>query len=349
VLRDHAIGLVQAVMPQPSTAEVDAAMLAAMSEAHRLGLTGVHDFRIGDAGESRNAWRTWQRLHAAGRLRLRVWMMLDGALLDEAIALGLHSGFGDDWLRVGGVKYFADGSLGARTAWMLEPYRDGGVGLPLTPMAELADAIRRADAAGLTVGIHAIGDRAIRELLEVFGEVLPAGASRGGALPHRIEHVQHSTPQDLARLGRLGLAASMQPLHMADDLALVEQTLGPRGAWSYAWRAVLAGGAALAFGSDCPVASPNPFLGIHAAVTRQRADGSPPGGWYAQQRLSVAEAVAAYTAGPAQITGQWARQGSLSPGKLADLIVLDRDIFAIPPSEIPGTQVVMTVAAGETR
>lgn len=347
VLRDHAIGLVQAVIPAPSAADVDAALRAAMKQAHRLGLTGIHDFRIGAAAESRAAWHTWQRLHAAGQLSLRVWLMLDGSLLDEAIALGLRSGFGDDWLRVGGVKYFADGSLGARTAWMLEPYRDGGVGLAVTPPSELVAAIRRADAAGLTTAIHAIGDRAIRQLLNAFSEALPEGLARGCTLPHRIEHVQHSTAQDLARLGRLGLAASIQPLHMADDLALVEQALGSRGQWSYAWRALLDGGALLAFGSDCPVASPNPLLGIHAAVTRQRSDGSPPGGWHLQQRLSVAEAVAAYTSGPAQLTGQGAQQGSLAAGKLADLVVLDRDIFAVPAQEIATTQVTMTMVAGK--
>ncbi|MEI2692432.1 MAG: amidohydrolase family protein [Anaerolineae bacterium] len=174
VLRDRAIDLVDAVLPQPGAVEIAAAMRDAMAEAHRLGLTGIHDFRIGDASESRGAFEVWQRLHAAGELRLRVWMMIGGELLDEAIRLGVRSGFGDDRLRIGAVKYFADGSLGARTAWMLEPYADGGLGLPVTSMAELASAIRRGAAAGLPVAIHAIGDRAVRELLDVFSEILPA-------------------------------------------------------------------------------------------------------------------------------------------------------------------------------
>lgn len=345
VLRDHAIELVQAVLPAPDTATVDAAMRSAIAAAHRLGLTGIHDFRIGDAAESRDALHTWQRLHAAGDLALRVWLMLDGTLLDEVVQLGLRSGFGDDLLRIGGLKYFADGSLGARTAWMLEPYNDGGTGLPVVPMAQLADAIRRADAAGLTVGIHAIGDRALRELLDVFSKALPA--HRVATLPHRIEHVQHSTAPDLLRLGQLGLVASVQPVHLADDLPLVEEALGPRGQWSYAWRTLLAGGAVLALGSDCPVASPNPFWGIQAAATRQRRDGSPAGGWYPEQCLTVAEAVAGYTHGPAYASGQLHQQGSLTPGKLADLIVLDRDIFALPPQEIGATAVTMTVFGGQ--
>jgi hypothetical protein len=353
VLRDQAMERLDAVLPQPTEAEIDAAMRDAIAEAHRLGLTGVHDFRIGDAAESRGAFQTWQRLHAAGDLRLRVWMMFDGTLLDEAIALGLRSGFGDDWLRIGGAKYFADGSLGARTAWMLEPYNDGGSGLPVVPMAELAGAIQRGAAAGLPVGIHAIGDRAIRELLDVFSEVLPQLPIANcqlpignSPLPHRIEHVQHSTREDLLRLGSLGLVASVQPIHLVDDMALVERAIGERGRWAYAFRTLLDSGAVLALGSDSPVASPNPFWGIHAAVTRQRRDGTPAGGWYPEERLTVAEAVAGYTLGPAYASGQLDRLGSIAPGKLADVVVLDRDIFAVPPAEIAGTQPALTIFDG---
>ena len=328
------------------------------------GLTGVHDFRIGAAEESRSAFQAWQRLRTTGDLTLRVWMMIGGDLLDEAIALGLRSGFGDDRLRIGGVKYFTDGSLGARTAWMLEPYADGGAGLPVVPMADIAAALERAHPAGLSLGIHAIGDRAVRELLDVFSEVLPKVASTHldipsqspnsqltispiRTIPHRIEHVQHSTPEDLHRLAGLGLVASVQPIQMVDDIELVERAIGERGRWTYAFRTLLDSGTVLALGSDCPVASPNPFWGIHAAVTRQRRDGSPPEGWYPEQRLTVAEAVAGYTLGPAYASGQLDRLGSLSPGKLADLVVLDRDIFAVPPSEICDTQAVMTVFDGE--
>lgn len=361
VLRDAAIGLVSGRLPEPTADEVDAAMRDAVREAHRLGLTGVHDFRSGGAEEGRRSWQAWQRLWAAGELKLRVTAMISGEALDAALALGLRSGFGDDRLRIGGVKYFADGSLGARTAWMLEPYADGGSGLPVTPMAELADALARAHPAGLALAVHAIGDRAVRELLDVFAEVLPQQPVAYRPLtsghwpltvdhshiPHRIEHVQHSTPEDLRRLGSLGVVASVQPIHLVDDMALVERALGPRGRWAYAFRTLLEGGAVLALGSDCPVASPNPFWGIHAAVTRQRRDGTPPGGWYPEERLTVAEAVAGYTLGPAYAGGQLDRLGSLSPGKLADLVVLDRDLFAIPPAEIAETQVVMTIFDGE--
>jgi predicted amidohydrolase YtcJ len=366
VLRDEAMDLVDAVLPGESAAEVDTAMMEAMHEAHRLGLTGVHDFRSVEAEEGREAWAAWQRLWGADALKLRVWAMISGAALDEAIALGLRTGFGDDRLRMGGIKLYADGSLGARTAWMLEPYRDGGVGLPIATMEEIAVKLARAHAAGIAVGIHAIGDRAIHELLEVFAEVLPrvAQADEGGRMgttpgraaaysvqpsgvPHRIEHVQHGHPEDLRRLGELGLVASVQPMHLVDDMGLVERAIGERAQWTYAFRTLRESGAVLALGSDCPVADPNPFRGIHAAVTRQRPNGTPAGGWFPAERLTVAEAVAGYTLGPAHASGQLHKLGSLSPGKLADLIVLDRDIFAVPPEEIAGTEVVTTVFDGE--
>ena len=351
VLRDEAMKLVDAVIPRSTEAAVDAAMRDAVAEMHRLGLTGVHDFRSTGISEGQTAWATWQRLWARGELNLRVWSHIAGDALDGAIDLGLRTGFGDDRLRMGGIKLFSDGSLGARTAWMLEPYRDGGAGLPIVPMDEIARKVERAHRAGISVAIHAIGDRAVRELLDVFTEVLPrarASTSTQPLAPHRIEHVQHSHPEDLRRLGELGLVASVQAIHMEDDIGLVERAIGQeRARWTYAFRTLIEGGAVLALGSDCPVASPNPFEGIHAAVTRQRLNGEPAGGWQPEQRLTVAEAVAGYTAGPAYATGLSDRLGSITPGKLADLVVLDRDIFAVPPAEIAQTQAVMTVFDGQ--
>ena len=208
VLRDEAMKLVDAVIPHASEAEVDAAMRDAIAEAHRLGLTGIHDFRSTGIAEGQTAWATWQRLWTRGELNLRVWSHIAGDALDGAIDLGLRTGFGDDRLRIGGLKLFSDGSLGAHTAWMLEPYRDGGVGLPIVPMDEIADKLERAHAAGISVAIHAIGDRAVRELLDVFTEVLPRARAATGTqplAPHRIEHVQHSHPEDLRAAGRAGV------------------------------------------------------------------------------------------------------------------------------------------------
>jgi predicted amidohydrolase YtcJ len=360
VLRDLAINLISDVLPPPTEEETAEAMRDGFVILHRLGLTGVHDYRIMGGADGPPAFRAYQRLQADGELALRMWMHIPGERLDEAIALGMRTGFGDDTLRVGHVKLFSDGGQGARTAWMLEPYDDvGHCGIPLTPMEEIAEAVRRADGAGLAVAVHAIGDRANRELLRVFEQVLSgdplAMESRSGVChpptapplaPHRIEHVQNIRPDDLARFARLGIVASVQPIHVTDDIPMMEKSVGPRGRFAYPFRDMLDAGIVLALGTDCPVANPNPLWSIHAAVTRQTRDGTPPGGWYPQQRMSVAEAVWGHTMGAALVTGREAALGSISPGKLADLIVLDRDIFAIESMEIAQAQVMMTVFNG---
>lgn len=348
VLRELAINLVRAVMPPPTDSETVTAMRDGFTELHRLGLTGIHDYRIMGGADGPQAFRAYQQLQATGELALRMWMLLPGERLKQAIALGLRTGFGDDYLRVGHVKFFSDGGQGARTAWMLEAYEDtASCGMPLTPMDEIADAIRRAHAAGLAVSIHAIGDRANRELVSVFEEVLGSERDAAPSAPHRIEHVQNIRPEDVRRLGRLGIVASVQPIHVPDDFPMIEKSVGQRGCWTYPFRDLLAAGVSLAFGSDCPVADPNPLWGIHAAVTRQMRDGSPTGGWYPGQRLSVAEAVWGFTMGATLVCGREAELGSLTPGKLADLVVLDRDIFTIDPMEIAQTQVVMTIFDGQ--
>jgi predicted amidohydrolase YtcJ len=325
-------------------------MREALPVLHGLGLTGLHDFRIMGGAEASRAFRAYQHLHKQGQLALRLWMNIPLEHLDHAITLGLRTGFGDDHLQIGHVKLFSDGSQGARTAWMLEPYLDTDhAGMPLTPMAEIAEAVHRADQAGLAVAIHAIGDRANRELINVFEEVLSGSRSKSGAhpaAPHRIEHVQNIRPDDLTRLARLGIVASVQPIHATDDMTMLEQSVGSRSRYCYVFNDMLSAGITLALGSDCPVADPNPFLGIHAAVTRQDRNAQPPDGWYPQQRLSVKQAVYGYTLGPAIVTGRSHLQGSLSPGKFADLVVLDRDIFSIDPAEIADTKVILTLLDG---
>ena len=354
VLRELAINLVRAVIPLPSEDETVEALRDGFAFLHSLGLTGLHDYRIMGGADGPPAFRAYQRLQATGELALRLWMHIPGELLNEAIALGLRTGLGDNYLRVGHAKLFSDGSQGARTAWMLESYEDTGhCGMPLTPMDEIAEKLRHAHKAGIAVAIHAIGDRANRELLNVF-ELLksPAGFEPAGGgsappvAPHRIEHVQMIRPEDVIRMGRLGIVASVQPIHVPDDIPMIERSVGSRGRFAYPFRNLLEAGAILAFGSDCPVANPNPLLGIHAAVTRQRRDGTPPGGWYPAQRLTVAEAVWSFTLGPALASGQQNQLGSITPGKLADLVVLDRDIFSIEPMEIAQAQVVMTIFDG---
>ena len=348
VLRELAINLVREVIPPPTEDETVAAIRDGFAELHRLGLTGVHDFRIMGGADGPPAFRAYQRLQAAGELTLRMWMLLPGEHLRQAIELGLRTGFGDDNLRVGHVKFFSDGGQGARTAWMLEPYEDiDSCGMPLTPMDEIADAIRRAHTAGLAVAIHAIGDRANQELVTAFEQVVNREKGPAPSAPHRIEHLQNIRPEDVLRLGQTGIVGSVQPIHVPDDYPMIDRSVGRRGRWSYPFRDLLNAGVPLAFGSDCPVADPNPILGIHAAVTRQMRDGKPSGGWYPDQRLSVAQAVWGFSMGAAHVCGREAELGSITPGKLADLVVLDNDIFEIDPMEIAQAKVGMTIFDGQ--
>jgi predicted amidohydrolase YtcJ len=267
----------------------------------------------------------------------------------------LRSGLGDENLRIGGVKLFADGALGPQTGYMLVPYEGtaDNYGLPTHPAAELRDLIHRARQAGLAVAVHAIGDAANRAVLDAIEqerrleEAAGPAALRLPTLPDRLEHAQLLHPDDVPRLAHLEVVASMQPIHATSDMDMAERHWGRRCDLAYAWRSVLDSGAHLAFGSDCPVETLDPLVGIHAAVTRRRADGSPgPAGWIPAQRLSVAEAVRAYTLGAAYASGELPLKGSLVPGKLADLVVLSRDIFQIDPMAILETHVAMTVLGG---
>jgi hypothetical protein len=347
ILRELAINLVRDIIPEPPEEQAVAAMREGFGALHRLGLTGVHDHRIMGGADGPPAFRAYQRLQQAGHLQLRLWMGIPGERLDEAIALGMRPGFGDDYLRVGHVKLFADGSQGARTAWMLEPYEDvDDVGMPLTPMGEIAEAVRKADRAGLAVAVHGIGDRTNRELVDVFERHAAGSARPSTRVPHRIEHAQVMHPEDVERMAALDVFASVQPIHVTDDIPLSETSLGSRARFSYPFRDMLDAGVPLAFGSDAPVADLNPLWGIHAAVTRQQRDGVPEGGWYPEQRLTVAEAVWGFTMGPAMVSGQGADLGSIEPGKLADLVVLQRDIFTIDPMDIHEVGVMMTVFDG---
>ncbi len=347
ILRELAMKLVRNVIPPFTESENQLAVKNALPILHRLGLTGVHDFRM-MAEDIASVFRAYQRLQEENELAIRMWMLLPGEMLDNAITMGLRTGYGNDNLRLGHVKYFSDGGQGARTAWMLEGYEDTHTfGMPITPMDELWVAIQRAQFAGLAVAIHAIGDRANRELISLFEKIKMIKTDSMPSAPHRIEHVQNIRPEDVIRLSGLGVVASVQPLHVPDDYPMVDKSVGQRARFTYPFRDMLDAGVPMACGSDCPVADPNPLWGIQAAVTRQMLNGTPAGGWYPEQRITVAEVIRGYTMGAAEVTGRQADLGSITPAKLADMVVLNRNIYKIDPLDIADVQIDMTFVGGQ--
>jgi predicted amidohydrolase YtcJ len=353
ILKETAVDLVKNALPEIGEKDCLQAMRTGIPALHAMGITGLHDIRIMGGRDAAMALRAWQRLREAGELDLRCWVTLPAERLREAVDLGLRSGLGDDRLRLGHVKFFADGGMGARTAWMLEPYRDGGCGMPLLSMDRLEAAISTADRAGLAVAVHAVGDRAGREVIGIFERLAARrSVSEGDAfnrprLPHRIEHLQMIQPQDLARLAPLKIAVAMQPPNAILDMAMIDDAVGSRARHAYAFRSALEAGIQLCLSSDAPVCDPNPLLGIHAAVTRRRPDGSPAPGWHPEQCLTVSQAVCGYTLAPAALGGAADRLGCIAPGRRADIVVLDRNLYEIDPAAIPEARVAMTVFDGK--
>lgn len=302
-----------------------------------LGLTSITDI---DGEECRAAYAA---MHADGRLRLRVTKCTRDDDLELAIAQGRRSGQGDARFRVGPVKFFSDGALGSQTAHMTAPFiGHEGCGIAAMPYPVLLQRTRLALEAGLDVCTHAIGDEANRLVLDAFAVMRDEG--RAGIL--RIEHAQHLRPADVARFRDLDVIASVQPSHCTADLEMVDRLIGERPVLSYAFRTLLDAGVRVAFGSDAPVEEPNPFHGIHAAVTRQREGGMPPGGWRPSERVTLDEAMHAHTVGAHEAVGR-TDVGRLAPGQLADLVCLDRDLWAVDPSDLRDTQVLQTIIGGE--
>jgi predicted amidohydrolase YtcJ len=355
ILLEGAMALVDGIIPGPTLDQTVEAIRRALPVAHRAGLTGIHDM------DRALALRAYQTLHSRGELTLRVLKSIPMESLDEALVIGLQTGLGDDWLRLGHVKMFMDGALGPRTALMLEGYEDAPDdrertapvhGIAVNDPDTILGAVRRANAHGLACAVHAIGDRANRDILDIYarvqGELAAVEPTPWKPLRNRIEHVQILHPDDIGRLGQLGIVASMQPIHATSDMLIADRHLGERCRGAYAWRSILEGGAVLALGSDCPVEVIEPLVGIHAAVTRRRADGSPgEEGWYPEQRLAVEEAVQGFSLGAAYAAGMKDRLGSLEPGKLADVTILDRDLWDINPMDILSTRVTGTIVGGE--
>jgi predicted amidohydrolase YtcJ len=333
------------IIPEPGSETLAKTFQQLIPKLWRMGITSVHDF------DGRACFMALQLLHARGLLRLRVLKSIPHELFSHAVELGLNSGFGDDFLRIGSIKLFADGALGTHTAAMFAPYVDEpqNRGILRLQAEDIYDYGRQAAAAGLSLAVHAIGDRAVHEVLDGFACLRKHEQEHGlPALRHRIEHVQTVLPEDAGRLAGLDIIASMQPVHAPSDMLMADRLLGERAAFSYAWRTQLEHGARLAFGSDAPVESANPFHGLHAAVTRCRLDGSPgPHGWFPEQRLTVSAALAGFTSGPAYAAGMEDCLGQLSPGFLADLIVIGTDPFTCDSATLSTIQPVATMVAGD--
>lgn len=346
ILLETAMELVRAIVPPPTRAERLAALRLAINEALSYGLTSIHVPPATNPADGTDTLIDLQALRADGDLTIRVLVHIAGTHLDHAIGLGLRSGLGDDWLRIGGLKLFADGSLGSESAHMLMPYegRDH-TGIAVIPPAEMKEIVTRANAHGISVVVHAIGDAANRSVLDAIAAARPTAAHL--ALPNRIEHAQILAPTDIPRFAELGVIASMQPIHCTADMVMAERLWGTRCATSYAWRSLLNAGATLAFGSDAPVETLDPWAGIHAATTRQTTDGTPVNGWYPEQRLTVAEALAAYCIGPAIAEAAAERKGRLMPGMLADLAVLNGDPFQLPVSHLHTVRAELTMVGGK--
>lgn len=344
ILKDAAMDLVYARIPDPSFEDKLEAAEASILHAAENGVTSVHE--MADAA----SFEVFQELARRGRLTTRIYLYVPITEIETVARLKLKSPFGGPYLRLAGLKGFVDGSLGSETAYFFEPYTDapktsGLLNGQMFPEGIMEKRILEADRAGLQLAIHAIGDRAVSLLLDMYERAVAANGPRDRRW--RVEHAQHMRPADIARFGRLGLVAAVQPYHAIDDGRWAETKIGPeRAKTTYAFESLRRAGAVLAFGSDWTVAPLSPILGIYAAVTRRTLDGRNPGGWVPAEKVSVEESVRAYTVNGAWVEFAEAVKGSIAAGKLADLIVLDRDIFAIPPEEIATAKVRMTVVDG---
>ena len=342
-LKDAAMALVEKAMPEPSAAELADGTRQAFGEARRLGLTTVQDMLGG-----RDHLRAYETVRSEGGMTARIygrWPVADWKWLADRVRT---QGMGDDLFTLRSLKGFADGSVGSSTALFYEPYTDDpqNFGLPSDVWPHLAEWSVAADAAGLQISIHAIGDRAIHETLDIFDRMQRTNGPRDRR--PRVEHDQHTHPRDFARHLEVGAIASVQPYHAIDDGRFVEKRIGYRRCMTtYAFRTFLDHGIHMNFGSDWSVAPLDPILGIDAAVNRATLDGKNPGGWFPEQKITVAEAVRAYTLENAYAAFMEAKTGSITPGKYADLVLLDQDLFRIPPSRIKDTKVDLTVMGGK--
>jgi predicted amidohydrolase YtcJ len=341
VLKDNAADLIESVVPRAPVELEDRALDTAMEYVGKQGVTTVHHM---------GSWEDlaiFERAHAAKRLRTRIYAAVPLATWERLRDTVAARGRGDAWLRLGLLKGFVDGSLGSHTAAMLQPFTDvpTDTGFFVNTPENLYQWVSGADKASLHVTVHAIGDRAIRAQLDIFERVTKENGPRDRRF--RMEHAQHIAPVDMPRFAQIGVIASMQPYHAIDDGRWADKVIGPeRSKGTYAFRSLLDAGAMLAFGSDWFVAPPMPLEGIYAAVTRRTIDDRHPGGWVPEQKITVEEALRAYTKGSAYASFEEKDKGILAAGTLADFAVIDRDLTRIPVEQIRDAKVVLTAVGG---
>jgi predicted amidohydrolase YtcJ len=343
IFKDNAEDLISAAIPAPSAEQDDSAVARALAHAASLGVTAT-----GNMSASWANLAAYKRMERAGRMTVRVllYLPIDGwrAVADSV----QRNGAGDDWVRIGGVKGYMDGSAGSRTAFFFEPFSDsaGYHGLMRQPESEMRAWVGAADSAGLQIAVHAIGDRANALIMAIYDSVARAHGARDRRF--RVEHAQHLRAQEISLFGARRVVPSMQPYHAIDDGRWVEQRIGPeRIKTTYAFRTLLDTEAPLAFGSDWTVAPLDPMLGVYAAVTRRTLDNKNPGGWVPGQKITVGEALRAYTYGNAWATFNEQKWGTLAPGRFADVVVLDRDPFAVAPESLGTIKPRYTIVGGK--
>lgn len=341
MLLETAAQLVVSRIPRVEDGALRAVVQEAQRELHEYGITGVHSFPGVHLPEP-DPLSVLQQLHAGGALRLRVLQHIAADKLEQAIDLGLRSGFGGDWIRIGGVKMFLDGALGSRTAWMRDPYvGSDDVGVPVLSRQDFETVVSRAAAAGIATVVHAIGDAAVVLAFDVL-----SAAPRVSALPHRVEHVQ-CWPRDRTHLLGQGIVCSVQPCHLMTDWRAADRHWGERSADTYAFRTMLDNGAVLACGSDAPVESADPRLGLYAAVARRDQQHQPDSGWHGDQCIMTREVLAGYTVGAAHAAGATGQQGVLQAGSYADFAVWEHDPLSVAPENLLTLRTIATVVGGE--
>jgi len=346
IFKDAAQDLIYKAIPPMSHEQRVRAARRALEHAASLGVTSVQHMNPEFADVA-----AYSELAEKGQLSTRIYAVPMETNWQDQAKVGIRHAWGSSYLRLGAVKGYADGSLGSRTAYMFEPFADdpGNRGLlsdEMHPPTAMRDRLMQADAAGLQLRVHAIGDRAISMMLDIFADIEKAHGYHDQRFT--IEHAQHMAQKDFARFAGFHIIASMQPYHAIDDGRWAEKRLGhDRARYSYAWRSFLNHGVTLALGTDWPVAPLNPILGLYAAVTRATLDGKNPDGWFPEERITLPQAVEAYTMGSAFAEFQEHEKGSITPGKLADMVILSDNIFDFKPEAIRNVKVETTIVGGK--